>query len=398
MAGWMKKKRMGGNVQKLWEDNQAYGKGFHDKLFNEEVEEKEKDEKEEVQECGEVDRIAQLVSPDVGGSMSDDDEDEEGETEVTIKVEKEEGEEEDEEELDEGFVGDLLGILGVGPDEITVDLKDPKVKKELKDFLAKASASRVKDAAKELNGEGGPFGSMSKQEETDAEDDEELDEGVKDIAKETLNKIPAMAGLENLESKNATLFNKMVALMTTVTEENEDGEEMEEATADLPLIDKVLSALGETPIQGLVDLLTIAGTVMKGGDEKNQVKTLLDKLKAEAQARGNPLAKEEKEEDLEEGCDKKEIEEEDDEEDEEMDEAMGTVLGGAMARIRNALAATSSPVAKKKVKGEYRKAVGKTGIGSPATKKLSLAGEEDEAETQEELFKKDQEKKAKEKK
>jgi len=49
MAGWLKKKRMGGKVSSIWEDKEAYGKGMHDKLFNEGVEEKE----DELEECGE---------------------------------------------------------------------------------------------------------------------------------------------------------------------------------------------------------------------------------------------------------------------------------------------------------------------------------------------------------
>ena len=32
---WNKKRRLGTGVSKLWEDKQSYGKGFHDKLFNE---------------------------------------------------------------------------------------------------------------------------------------------------------------------------------------------------------------------------------------------------------------------------------------------------------------------------------------------------------------------------
>jgi len=336
MAGWMKKKRQGGNVQRLWEDKKPYGKGFHDKLFNEGVEEKEKD----LEECGEVedvDRIAQLVSPDAGGAIGDyeGEDDEDGETEITVKVEKEdcggEKSDEDEDEMEEGAVGDVLQsvvelIQGLGAKS------DPKGDDRAKELLAKLIQQAGGDPDKIKPDRVGGIKNLSMGEGVDEKDDEET-----------------------------------------------DGEEMDEAKAlaDLPIIDKVLSALGETPVQGLMDLLMVAGSVMKGGAEKQKVKTLLEKLKAEAEARGNPLASEEKEED--------EVvnEEEESEDEEDMDEAVGSALGGALQRIRDSLSAPASAAGKKKAKGEFKKVVGKTGIGTPAADKLALAGDEDEDEMEE---------------
>ena len=67
MAGLTKKKRTGGNVQKLWEGKEAYGTGFHNKLFSEEAGDVDLDKKD-LEECGEdVNRISQLLDPEAGG-------------------------------------------------------------------------------------------------------------------------------------------------------------------------------------------------------------------------------------------------------------------------------------------------------------------------------------------
>jgi len=355
MAGWTKKKRMGCNVSKLFEDKEAYGKGLHDKLFNEACEDVKKKDDDEIEECGDVDRISQLLNPDAGGDMDDyegpegEEEGGEEEDEITIKIEKEEDEAEDEvedeEELEEGAADLIKKVATVLQDLFQTDeakalaLAKMMDQKAAADFVAKFSGSPVK-------GSGGPFGSMSKQEDTNEEDGAE--------------------------------------------------ESLEEAApiADLKMVDQVLGALGETPLQGLSDLLTIAGQALKGGSEKAKVANLLKKIAAWEKANGIEEEKEDDEE-IEESCDDKdkeevkeekddkkddELEESSDEEDEELDEAMGGTLGGALERIRTALDAPASAVGKKKAKSEFKKVVGKTGIGTPAADKLAVAGDDEDDE------------------
>jgi hypothetical protein len=384
MAGWLKKKRMGGNVQKLWEDKDAYGSGFHGKLFNEEVEEKEKKD-DEMEECGpvELDRIAQLTAPEAGGDMGGEEEEDEDETEVTIKIEKEErgesddesedegGDEEEEvlrdkeeeepeegeEELDEGLIGDLLGILGVGADELNVDLKDPKVKKELQDFLAKASASRLKKAASELEGEDGPHGSMatgsksvqlSGDEEEKEDDDEEMEEGCKKDMKEEGEEEELEEGVDDVLKK----------LGTDVFAEPE---------AAVELVAAGLSALvegGKIAAEGAHDLLTKLLQVA-GGESENVRKARegQEARKAAMAAQKAKIQGEEKEE--EEG-------------EEEMDEAG---LTGSLSRS-NKEGANAAKQAKdliRRFSSVVRPAVLRTGMGTPAAKRLQKAGDDEEA-------------------
>jgi len=82
----------------------------------------------------------------------------------------------------------------------------------------------------------------------------------------------------------------------------EDAEEVDEAVADVGSMGKVLKALGSNPADGLEDLLTIVGSNLVkvlGIDKKDKIETALEKMKREALQRGNPLAREEKDDEEE---------------------------------------------------------------------------------------------------
>lgn len=358
MAGWLKKKRLGSDVSKLFEDAKPYGKAFHDRLFLEEMEDEKKKDKD-MEECGDLDRIAQLTAPESGGSLDDDEyegddeEDGEDETEITVKIEKEEDEEAeaDEENLEEGFIGDLLGILGVSPDELNVDLTDPRVKKELQDFLAKGSMGRIKSGNKP-KGSGGPYGSstMSKSvnlaagDDAEVEDDEEeMEEAVDGEGK--LNQILRSDVFE-------MIYDGLGSLVNSGTMKTDEA-------------------------QGLLAGLVEAVRTGLGGESKE-----LKKLRTSAKKRGNPLADETQDE---------MFKKEEKEDPEEMEEAF-TLFKGVSDQ--------SQQVAKDLMRrfvsqsGVGRKVSGgKTGIGRTAGKakrraEQSLAmGEEEKPKTQEELAK-----------
>lgn len=89
-------------------------------------------------------------------------------------------------------------------------------------------------------------------------------------------------------------------------DEEEPEDDLEEGTAQLNTIDKVLKSLGSDPLSGVEDLLTLVSQSISkvasklSGSDKKKVESVLDRMKREALERGNPLAKEEKddEEDL----------------------------------------------------------------------------------------------------
>ena len=327
MAGWLKKKRMGGNVQKLWEDKDAYGKGLHDKLFNEEVE----DDEDEVEEGCEINRIAELMSPDGGGSLDDEDDYEDDEKSVTIKIE--DGEED--EELDEGAALDALKSIfrrgATNPEKV---LRDKAAREMIQKILARTD---------------------------------------KEIGTGTIS-----------PDKQVGSAKQLSRALSMGEDDNQEDLKESSALSDLKIVDKVLSALGETPLQGLVDILTLASSVMKGGEEKQKTKTLLMKLRAEAQARGNPLAEDndEDDDDLQED-NEKDLPNDPKTDDSELEEGI-TGLGGALSRIANALTGDlDSESGKKKAKKDFRKVMGKTGIGTPASDKLALAGDDEDDELDE---------------
>jgi len=130
----------------------------------------------------------------------------------------------------------------------------------------------------------------------------------------------------------------------TEEEPEEDEEEVDEAVAELGGVDKVLKALGSDPVSGLGDLLGALGTVLEkakgklSGSQQKKVETALERMKREAQERGNPLAA---------GDD---VEPEDDEEEMDEDELNDLVMNEVEKWIQKAI--------KPSKKGALRKQLG----------------------------------------
>ncbi len=303
MAGWIKKKRLGGNVQKLWEDKKAYGTGFHEKLFNEGIEDMEEKKKKDkdLKECGDVsglDRIAQLTSPDSGGDIDDEYDDEEDEVTIKIATENDkEDEDEDTEELEEGVITDLLSVLGIKIDNnMQRKLRDKDAQEAIQRILANTdklevgtgTMSPIKQAASAKSR--GRALSMGES-DTEIDTDGELDEAIEGEGK--LNQI--------LRSDVMELFyNGLSSIVSS-------GEATDEQARNL------LSGMIESVRRGL-------------GGESDTLKG----MRQDAQGRGNPLADEtdedklgEEDEESKDEDDSKEVEDDkkdDDKEEKKIDE------------------------------------------------------------------------------
>lgn len=147
--------------------------------------------------------------------------------------------------------------------------------------------------------------SKDKDEMDDGEEDDELEEDFARLAK-------ALSALASAQNKTDRTNDKNLDSMTKDGSENsskdktktsmvnekedesedEDEEEMDEAEPILKGIDRFIQALGEDPISGLMDLLTLSQGLWEklrskmSGEEKKMIKRRLRKMQQEQMQRG----------------------------------------------------------------------------------------------------------------